>query len=370
MCIAPDNGIGGAQNLKSTKMTKRTGLEPSQSTNQAFNGLPQIEWDFRAISTDDLHEAILYEYARSVDWVRQEFENWHKQIIHLPKGSENFCKWNEKTVNEVIHSIWNEAPDLPVDVSEALNASIPNNFSERGIMEEVFIIGGLEFPQPFVNLTYKNPFRSKAKKPKFRELRMNMDIYPRALIKHGSFEEKIANQPRDKPIAKRLVFAEVDLSRGETKVVKDFIKWFNNFPKVRIRKENVLLPAGSYFKFLKNLDEPTYHRPIVAEVDFSAGKTKVANDLMRWIRGLPKLDIKLGKAVSPPWDELRKLAAYRLNKVAGLSFEKALPVIETARQKFVPCDDNVLPDYASSGGFYDAANSAAARIKRLFPKLH
>src|ERR1022692_5255098 len=103
MKIACGKPIGKDPNAKSLVEPGSDGNQRGRPNSADRNNLPQAEWDFRTISTDDLTEAILYEYARSADWVRQEFDAWHKQIIHLPKASKNLCKWNGKTVKEVLH---------------------------------------------------------------------------------------------------------------------------------------------------------------------------------------------------------------------------------------------------------------------------
>src|ERR1022692_712113 len=289
--------------MKNEGMKTCSGHNWTKASGEPLPPLDFSEWDFRRITEALLYVAILYEYARSCPWIRELFNKWHEQKINLPKESEDFKKWSGMKIRNVLNHLLLEI--LPVDVGSALTESIPEAFS--GSVSEVAWISDFQFPTPFLDLPPVEPEsfqflnrHSRRNQPAFRIVKPTIHIFNTLLAQH--------NNPEKRPMTKRLVLAEVDLTSGNVLPVQDFGKW---------------------------------------------------------LKKLPQLKIGRGKARAFHWHELKELAAYRLSKI-GLTYKEAQTQVKERREKH-PFESHidVLPTYNASG-FSDAVKSAEARIKEMF----
>jgi hypothetical protein len=301
-------GVIGADKIYSenSAIRKSTDENLERLKKKLPRSLPAEEWDFRAIKEEMLYGAIYYEYARSSGWVQEAFAKWHEQRIALPKNSEDFVAWNAKKVADVLN--YSARNDLPGDVSMALHESMPKAFHEDPL-DNIFWIAGFQFPTPFLQLPSIDP-------KTFQFLNRHYDT-------------------------KRPAFAEL------------------------VPREELF--RGLLYQHEHSQNKTLGGRLVVAQVDLSAGKTKVVADFKKWVDTLPRLKNRQGKASSLPWHHLKELAAYRLFKIAKLTYPEAK---EEVRKRHLCCKiksyADVLPAYHASG-FSDAVSSAERRILQLYP---
>lgn len=265
------------------------------------------EWDFRLIKEDQLCGALYYEYARSADWVRETFKKWHEQRIFLTKDSEYFRRWNGKKVEDVLNQL--AADNLPPDVGVVLHNSMPDSFSEDPL-DDIFWIAGFQFPTPFLKLPSIDP---------------------------ENFRHRDSHYPKRQP--------------GFTLVE----------PKIHLMK--ALLAAQTK----KPKEKAMVHNIFLAQVNLSASETKIINDFKNWLETLPLAEGSKAQAHSLPWHELKELAAFRLQEVAGLTYREAQEQLRLReRSTHIEAIGDVFPIY-SKGGFSDAVACARNRIEALFP---
>jgi hypothetical protein len=126
----------------------RRGRDGSKQSREVPINIVPGEWDFRPVERRVLRDAILYEYARSADWIVEKFREWHKQRISLPEQSEDFQKWNGLTIGKVVKCA--NRGGLPDDVMNALNESNPD-WTGEDPFDDLHRIS-IAFPLPFVLL--------------------------------------------------------------------------------------------------------------------------------------------------------------------------------------------------------------------------
>lgn len=101
----------------------------------------------------------------------------------------------------------------------------------------------------------------------------------------------------------------------------------------------------------------------VMSIDFSNhGVNEIIKEFADWAgpehKRRTRTTRKHGRAAAPPWHQLKQLAAKRLQD-QGLSHEQAkLLVAAVTSQSEKESPGDVLPNYASSGGWHDAVKAA------------
>jgi len=268
------------------------------------------EWDFRSITEDDLHLAILYEYARSENWVVHEFEQWHKQSIRLPAKSKSFKTWQDKNVREALNFILTSPENLPPDVGLQLFEVQPRLLKETPLVELTDI--SIHFPLPFAHL--------------------------RGLPKPVSLEHLVPRWKKE-----GCGFEVID-----------------SLPNYSRHQLESSAKAGILY--------------LTVKVDLRVGKTKLADDaknrLLKLYEENPTAKmLPVGGAAVLPWTELKELAAYRLHK-AGFDHKAAKSFLDKfSKENPVSVDryeDDILPRYKRTG-WWDAIANAKKRIQKLYP---
>src|SRR5207249_5215029 len=87
--------------------------------------MPQEEFDFRRVRSDQLTVAILYEYGRSCDWIVERFRRWQRQKLKLTANNGALRQWTELTVREVLEKE-SSGEKLPDEVQAAVLEGLPD----------------------------------------------------------------------------------------------------------------------------------------------------------------------------------------------------------------------------------------------------
>jgi hypothetical protein len=282
------------------------------------------EWDFRTITEHQLGYAIIYEYGRSCDWLKQSFRNWHRRKLKLRSGAE-LSDWRNLSVGQALKRIeetyqraveWNP----PAEVVQFIAESRPKGEDEQPRVEIVRHLDNL-FPRPFLKIP---------------------DLATSVNLLRETFPLK-SNKP---------AFYTLDRARA----------FALRYPGTAVRWDD---PGDA--KRLSRLGLRRFE--IILDLRYS--KNRLKDEINKWVdelddSGVQKFRVKTGKGASEPWNELKELAAYRL-KAAGFNYRTAKEFIEMyIKENRVEHNHSVLPSYSKSR-WTEAIQSAEARILKLFP---
>ena len=282
--------------------------------------LPPEEWDFRKIHSRQLDAAILYEYARSSDWMRGVFKRWHQKTLRPRIRSASLGKWAGRNLGEILRQ--HDVEELPPEVRDWLTENMPLEFGARDSLTSVWRIS-LEFPKPFLKLVKADT--------EHVDQRRNQDCPAFWAVKPG-----VANPPG---------------------------AWLLNSP-----------PVPSDMLGDETHEDLSFLCQFRGVIDLRFSKTAIKECFGRWIDNVDdskvqKLKLGKGKAASLPWFRLKELAAYRLAKLTTMKHVNARGFVQDyLKKKKQKADDHlVLPNYTPSG-FSDAIKSAEQYLQTLFPK--
>lgn len=280
--------------------------------------LAPAEWDFRKIRENQLEYAIYYEYARSCDWIVQQFTRWHEGKLSFPNSTRELSPWNGLTVKDALEKI--QSSEAPPEVIEAVGPG-PASEEENLALTRLYLLNPL-FPTPF--LTTKDIAGGVAR-----------------------VEEVMPLHPKPPP------FRDISYARGLCK----------SHPSMKFAWDDPESVQDWHDQGVRKFE-------IVLDLRHSKNLLKKA--IGEWVDGLSdsgvkKFPIEKGQKARPKWFQLRELGAYRFSH-AGISFNRTQDFL----QRYCSANTSVqfgrvLPDYKSPGAWSDAVKSAEKHISELFP---
>ncbi|HMJ91470.1 MAG TPA: hypothetical protein VK530_16730 [Candidatus Acidoferrum sp.] len=243
------------------------------------------------------------------------FLRWHRQRARIPVGdAHRAVKW--ATVGDLL--LESLSGPLADAVEAIICASIPTELNEEPV-NDVFLTSRL-FPLPFLSLP--EGLRSST------------------LVRNAS-------------------------------EARSAYRWLEDEEAMSLTEDNT-----------RRLGEAGYIR-VCMDVNIGLGAPAVSKSLRIWARKAhenwaKQFPDKAHQMRTPtgrraitgknaPWFRLKELAAYRLNRVHGLSWAKATKLLGQYKKAHpAGAHEDVWPNYHTSGGWSDAVNSAAAYLQKKY----